>query len=116
MANTHTTQSSTESDDIERNAQTIASRLHTRGVALDGSETPDQLLQIEEAIEAFEFAVSSHGGDLMVDETPRGGTPQPDDAHFALPLRGDDMSVSAYLLKLARATDVIRHHTGPRGD
>ncbi len=116
MANTGTSMSSAQSDDVTRNTLTIAARLHTRGIALDGSETPDEVLNIEEAIEAFEFAVSSRGGDLMVDEAPRGHVAEPDDKHFALPLRDDGMTVSDYLERIARSTDVVRHHTGPRGD
>ena len=116
MANRGAAGATTESNDVTRNAETIAARLHTRGLSLDGTESPDQLLRMVEAVEDFEFAVSAHGGDLMVDEAPRGRVAEPDDVHFALPLREDGMTVSDYLEKLARATDVVRHHAGPRGD
>ena len=42
------------------------------------------------AIERFELAVESRGGDLMVDEGPDGTTREPDDPRFALPKRGED--------------------------
>jgi hypothetical protein len=55
-----------------------------------------------------EIAVESRGGDLMVDEGPDGRTTQPDDPHFALPVRRADESVDRYVDQLERATgDVL---------
>ena len=88
----------------------IAGRLWSLGIWLSGRESPEGLVQIEEAVERFEDAVQSHGGDLMVDESPRGATAQPDDPHFALPRRAEQESVRDYLEQLARATDDVRRH------
>jgi len=101
-----------ESDDtdVQRVSREVAGRLAARGVRLGGRETPDELEAIEEAIEAFEDAVSAHGGDLMVDEGPRGHPTQPDDPHFALPLRGAHESVAQYVERLERAADTVRRH------
>ena len=68
-----------------------------------------------EAVDRFESAVESHGGDLVMDEGPGGRTAEPDDPHFALPVRAEQESVAAYLDRLARATDVVRRHP-PRAD
>ena len=96
--------------DIERVSQEIAGRLVAVGVRLVGDETPDQLVQLQEAVERFETVVQARGGDLMVDETPRGGSSEPDDPHFALPPRPDHETVAQYLARLSRATDDVRRH------
>jgi len=99
-----------DNDDVRRVANEYAGRLTGLGIRLTGNERSNEIVQIVEAIERFERAVESHGGDLMVDEGPRGQTTQPDDPHFALPLRADHESVGEYLERLARATDDIRRH------
>lgn len=98
------------SDDLRRVSREVASRLQALGIELDGSESPDELTQVEEAVERFEQAVEARGGDLMVDEGPRGQSPQPDDPHFALPLRRAGEPIGDYLEHLARATDLVRRH------
>lgn len=101
---------SAREDDIARVSREIEGRLLARGIVLDGSESLEQLARIEEAVERFEEAVEKRGGDLMVDEGPGGHTREPDDPHFALPVRRADESIPAYLDRLARATEVVRHH------
>jgi hypothetical protein len=96
--------------DLERVSQEIAGRLAAVGVRLAGDETPDQLVQLQEAVERFETVVQARGGDLMMDETPRGGSSEPDDPHFALPSRPDHETVAQYLVRLSRATDEVRRH------
>jgi hypothetical protein len=104
-----------DSNDVRRVSNEYAGRLATLGIRLTGTERPDEIVKIVEAVERFERAVESHGGDLMVDEGPRGHTTEPDDPHFALPLRADHESVGEYLERLARATDEVRRHP-PRAD
>jgi hypothetical protein len=98
----------TTNDDIQRVSQEVANRLSGLGVTLNGSETPEELVQIQEAVERFELAVESRGGDLMVDEGPDGTTREPDDPRFALPKRGEDEPVDHYLERLVFATDEVR--------
>lgn len=94
--------------DVARVSQEIASRLQTRGIAVRASDSPDEVVQMLERVEAFEDAVQAGGGDLMVDE-PRGdGRAQPDDPRFLLPTRGDDESVAGYLTRLNAAIEVAR--------
>ena len=57
----------------------------------------------------------ARGGDLMMVEGPGGQTTEPDERHFALPVRRDHESVAQYLERLARATDDVRRHP-PRAD
>ena len=102
-------------DDVGRVSRDYADRLTTLGIRLTGTERPEELLDMVEAVDRFESAVESHGGDLMMDEGPGGRTAEPDDPHFALPIRTEHESVAGYLDRLARATDAVRRHP-PRAD
>ena len=96
-------------EDVQRVAAEVANRLESLGIWLSEDEKPEELGRILEAVERFETAVESRGGDLMVDEGPDGRTTQPDDPHFALPLRSADESVDRYVDRLERATgEVLR--------
>ena len=88
----------------------IAVQLRRRGVHLTGRETDEELVDLLDAIEAFESAVEGAGGDLMLDEPVAGSDAplQPDDAAFALPSRGEHESVSAYIGRLDAAATRIR--------
>ena len=94
-------------EDVQRVAGEVANRLEMLGIWLSGDEEPEHLGQIQEAVERFELAVESRGGDLMVDEGPDGRTTQPDDPHFALPLRRADESVGRYLDRLELAREEV---------
>jgi hypothetical protein len=104
--------SAQDSGDAERDriARDIAGRLFSRGVDVRDDDSDDEITAIEEAVEQFEERVQAHGGDLMVDEPPRGQKGQPDDVHFQLPLRHADESANAYIERLARAADELRSH------
>ncbi len=102
--------SSERDRDIARVSQELAGRLRARGVAVHDDDSPEAIVRIVEAVEAFERAVEAHGGDLMVDEPPAHYAGQPDDPHFLLPQRGDDESFVAYAGRLAAATTAIRKH------
>jgi hypothetical protein len=95
------------SNDLDRASQQITSRLSALGITLDGSESAEQITEIADAVERFEDAVEARGGDLMVDEPPRGAVAQPDGPDFALPRRAADESVTAYIARLDRATTRI---------
>jgi hypothetical protein len=97
-------------DDVRRVTGEVSDRLTALGITLTGAETPDELVRIQDAVERFEVAVESRGGDLMVDEGPGGRTTAPDDPHFVLPNRSADESVDQYLDRLARATDEVQRH------
>ena len=98
------------SDDAERDrvARDMAGRLFTRGVDVRDDDSNDDVTAIEEAVERFESRVQAAGGDLMVDEPPRGQRGQPDETRFRLPLRRADESASAYVERLSRAADELR--------
>jgi hypothetical protein len=96
--------------DVSRVAGELAERLRARGIAVNDDDSPDDVVAMAEAVEEFESAVESRGGDLMVDEPPVRGAPQPDDPHFLLPKRAADESVSDYLERLKRRTAAVRQH------
>jgi hypothetical protein len=94
--------------DVARVTQDIAARLRQRGVAVHDDESPEEIVRLLEGVEAFERAVESRGGDLMVDEPPAAGASQPDDPAFLLPTRAADESASGYLERLGAATETVR--------
>jgi len=94
-------------DDLHRVSAEIAGRIIRRGVWLSGSESPDELLRLEEAIERFERIVVPHGGDLMIEEPPVGGESTPGDP-MRLPRRAKAEQVERYLQRVAAAGDALR--------
>jgi hypothetical protein len=96
--------------DLTRVSQELAARLRARGVAVHDADSPDAIVLLVEAVEAFERAVQARGGDLMMDEPPRNHAGEPDDPHFLLPARADDESASAYAARLGAATAAVRRH------
>ena len=59
-----------DSRDIARVTQEVASRLRGSGVDVYDNDSPEELVRLLDAVEAFERSVQRHGGDLMVDEPP----------------------------------------------
>ena len=95
-------------DEVAEVAREIAARISARGVYMHGNESSDEIIAMEEAIERFEEVVESHGGDLMMDEPPRGQRGEPDDPRFQLPARSAAMSAAKYVERVAQALDKIR--------
>ena len=107
---THPREETGGSEDLHRVAEEVINRLEGLGVWLNGAEQPEDLARILEAIERFEVAVKTRGGDLMVDEGPEGRTTEPDDVHFVLPQRRADESVERYIDRVESArAEVLRH-------
>lgn len=104
----HEDRSDDWSPDIARVSQEMASRLATRGIKVRESDSPDDVVQLLERVEAFEDAVEAGGGDLMMDEPPPEGRAQPDNPKFLLPKRHDDESVAGYLKRLNSAIVAAR--------
>jgi hypothetical protein len=94
--------------DVARVSQELTSRLRARGIEVEAADTPDDVIDLLEAVEVFEEAVEAQGGDLMVDEPPTAGKAQPDDRDFLLPVRAADESVKQYIKRLGAATEAVR--------
>jgi len=109
--------SAQNSGDAERDriARDIAGRLYQRGVDVRDDDSDADITDIEEEVERFESLVQSHGGDLMVDEPPRGQKGRPDDARFRLPLRHADESAKAYVERLSQASANLRSRRHEEG-
>jgi len=109
--------SAQDSGDAERDriARDIAGRLFQRGVDVRDDDSDDDITAIEEEVERFETLVQARGGDLMVDEPPRGQKGRPDDARFRLPLRNADESASAYVERLRQAAANLHARQGDEG-
>ena len=93
-------------NDRERVESEVISRLRSRGVHVTGRESDEELVTLLEAVERFERTVEKHGGDLMVDEPVDADVArEPDDRRFVLPRRHDHETVSAFVRRIAEATD-----------
>jgi hypothetical protein len=109
--------SAQNSGDAERDriARDIAGRLYQRGVDVRDDDSDTDITDIEEEVERFESLVQAQGGDLMVDEPPRGQKGRPDDARFRLPLRHADESAKAYVERLRQASANLRSRRHEEG-
>jgi hypothetical protein len=85
----------------------VSARLRGRGIVVSGTENSEDLVNLLSAVERFEAAVKSRGGDLMVDDL---NSPQPDDPHFVVPRRAEGESVREYIGRIDDATVNLRHH------
>jgi hypothetical protein len=102
--------SNSSEEERRRIAEEIALRLRRNGVQLTGKESPDELADLEEAVEQFERMVERGGGDLMVDEPVSGGSPiAPDQPDFVLPARKQSEPVSAYIKRIHEAASRAGH-------
>jgi hypothetical protein len=87
--------------DEQRNARVEATaRLRDRGIDVDDAESVDTVVDVLEAVEAFERAVEARGGDLMVDTPP---STQPDDPHNVLPRQHGGESLDDYAMRVRGA-------------
>ena len=88
-------------------AAEVVTRLRSRGIAVNDSERPEDLGELLSAVERFEAAVESRGGDLMVDDLR---SSEPDDRHFVVPRRGSGETVRAYIVRIDEAAALLRRH------
>ena len=85
----------------------VAARLRNRGIAVTGTESPEDLVDLLTAVERFEAAVEAHGGDLMVDDLK---SSRPDDLHFVVPRRAHGEAMRTYIARIDEATARLRRH------
>src|SRR5213596_1927856 len=88
-------------------AAEVSARLRSRGVAVTGGETPEDLVDLLSAVERFEAAVEAHGGDLMVDDLK---SSRPDDQHFVVPRRAHGEAMRTYIARIDEAAARLRRH------
>lgn len=85
----------------------VTARLRSRGVAVAGTDRPEDLVNLLSAVERFEAVVEARGGDLMVDDLK---SSRPDDRHFVLPQRVTGEAGPAYIGRIDKATAELRRH------
>ena len=95
--------------DKERKAAAaeVAAQLRHRGIAVTGTEGPEDLVDVLSAVQRFEAAVEAHGGDLMVDDLK---SSRPDDAHFVVPQPVPGEALRSYIGRIDQATAGLRRH------
>lgn len=81
-------------------SSSVAATLEARGVHLTGQESSEQLVEMLDAVERFESAVSAAGGDRMVNDPD---SSEPQEAAFVLPRRAADESPFEYADRVRRA-------------
>jgi len=92
--------------ETQRATEEVVARLQGRGIDVSGRESTEELVELLEAVEAFEETVANRGGDLMVDEPVHSKRPaEPDDAAFVLPARNSNETIGAYTLRVTKARD-----------
>jgi hypothetical protein len=96
-------------DERRHAAAEMKTQLEGRGVRITGGERDEELATLMEAVESFENAVVSAGGDLMMDAALDGNAPtEPDDRRFVLPTRGMTENIESYTTHVTDATDRVR--------
>ena len=98
-------------EDRARATEVAYAQLRQRGIEIDGDESSDDLATLLSAVERFEEAVSSIGGDRMVHSLD---TDQHDDESLVLPQRRADERIANYARRVYDATDrVLARRAGP---
>ncbi len=83
-------------------AAELAGRIRQKGVLLNGRETSSQLDDLMTAIDRFDAAVVSRGGDLFVN-TPF--SDQPESVDFVVPRRAPGEDAEAYAARINAAAE-----------
>lgn len=101
-------QTSAQAEELDRVGEQVSERLRRRGVFVHARDSTEDLATVFEAIEQFEAAVESRGGDLMMDEPPAGHSAQPDNPDFALPERNTNETALAFASRVESITAKLR--------
>jgi hypothetical protein len=90
----------------ERHARQEAEyRLSERGIRVDRADSDEEVANLLDAIERFEAAVESKGGDLFVN---RIGASEPEDPAFVPPERRAGESAADYRRRIETAAGALR--------
>jgi hypothetical protein len=83
----------------------LLSRLEQKGVQLSAKASDAELADLLSAIDGFESAVESSGGDTMVDSPD---SSEPERPEWVLPHPHDDESVATYIRRVNSAAERLR--------
>jgi len=84
-------------------------RLRARGINIDSNAPSEAIVEVLEAVEMFEHAVETRGGDLMIDTPP---VREPDNPDFVLPSLQEDESLADFARRIRTAAARL----APRAD
>jgi hypothetical protein len=93
-------------EEQQRARREAIDRLADRGIPSYSQDEDEELADLLDAVERFEEAVESRGGDLMVN---RLGSNEPEDPAFVPPARAAGEPVAAYRLRVEESIDQLRH-------
>ena len=94
----------TMNDDLQRATMHSADILRQRGIRLSGNEMPEELADLQSAVERFEGVVRDLGGDSFTD-SPRSS--EPEHPELVVPERREGESVAGYIGRIdARAREL----------
>jgi len=85
-----------------------ASQLRHRGIDVDDHESSDDMAAALSAVERFEAAVASLGGDSMVNSLD---TDEHEDESLVLPRRRADEGLTAYATRVTQAAERLARRT-----
>jgi hypothetical protein len=90
----------------ERHARQEAEyRLSERGIRVEPTDSDEEVADLLDAIERFETAVESEGGDLFVN---RIGSSEPENPAFVPPQRREGESAADYRRRIEAAAGALR--------
>jgi hypothetical protein len=90
----------------ERHARQEAEyRLSERGITAEPTDSDEQVADLLDAIERFEAAVESKGGDLFVN---RIGSSEPEDPAYVPPQRRERESATDYRRRIEAGAEALR--------
>jgi hypothetical protein len=87
----------------------LLSRIEQKGVQLSAKASDAELADLLSAIDIFESAVESSGGDTMVDSPD---SSEPERPEWVLPHPHDDESVTTYIRRVNQAAERLRASGG----
>ena len=93
-------------EEQQRARQEAVDRLADRGIPIYPEDEDEEVADLLDAVERFEEAVESLGGDLMVN---RIGSTEPENPAFVPPPRGLKEPVAAYRRRIESAIERLRH-------
>jgi hypothetical protein len=93
-------------EEQRRAREEAEARLRARGIEVLKADDDEAVADLLDAIERFENAVESRGGDLFVN---RIGSSEPESPEFVPPVREDGEPAVEYRERINRAASRLRH-------
>lgn len=89
-------------DELKRATMHSADTLRQRGIRLTGNELPEELADLQTAVERFEASARARGADSFTD-TPMSSNPE--HPGLVIPERSKGEEVADYIARIERASE-----------